>query len=142
MRIASAKKKRLAENGIHPSRLFIVRTKVPTSEGIEQHVVLAVPDPEPVEEAETGPVAVADPVLDNVPWAVPVAEREGVHVAEGVKVNVPVAPAVLVPVADTVPLPVVVDVPVEEAVPLCEAPTDRVADGVPALDPLAVTDTD
>jgi predicted transglutaminase-like cysteine proteinase len=41
---ALTKKKRLTERGMHPSRLFIVRAKVPTGEGIEQHVVLAVPE--------------------------------------------------------------------------------------------------
>lgn len=41
---ALTKKKRLAGRGMHPSRLFIVRTKVPTREGIERHIVLAVPE--------------------------------------------------------------------------------------------------
>ena len=41
---ALTKKKRLAEHGMHPNRLFIVRARVPTSDGIRQHVVLAVPE--------------------------------------------------------------------------------------------------
>jgi hypothetical protein len=59
-----------------------------------------------------------------------------------VKVDVPVATAVPLPVAETVTLPVVGGVPVEEAVPLREAPTDRVAEGVTALDPLLVVEAD
>ena len=41
---ALTKKKRLAERGIHASRLFVARAKVPTSEGIEHHVVLVIPE--------------------------------------------------------------------------------------------------
>ena len=41
---ALTKKKRLTDRGIHPSRLFIARATVPTSEGIERHVVLAIPE--------------------------------------------------------------------------------------------------
>ena len=41
---ALTKKHRLTERGMDPSRLFVVRTKVPTSEGEQRHVVLAVPE--------------------------------------------------------------------------------------------------
>ncbi len=105
-------------------------------------VWLPVPGAVPVTLGLHEAVIVAEPVPDPVLCAVPVAERVGVKVPEGVKVDVPVAPAVPLPVTVTVPLPVVVGVPVEEAVPLKEAPTDRVAEGVPALDPLAVAEAD
>ena len=41
---ALTKKKRLAESGIHPSRLFVARAEVPTGDGTKRHVVLAVPE--------------------------------------------------------------------------------------------------
>ena len=41
---ALTKKHRLVERGLDPSRLFVVRTRVPTPEGTENHVVLAVPE--------------------------------------------------------------------------------------------------
>lgn len=41
---ALTKKHRLIERGMDPSRLFVVRTKVPTPDGEMRHVVLAVPE--------------------------------------------------------------------------------------------------
>jgi predicted transglutaminase-like cysteine proteinase len=41
---ALTKKKRLADRGMHPSRLFIVRATVPTNKGVESHMVLAIPE--------------------------------------------------------------------------------------------------
>jgi predicted transglutaminase-like cysteine proteinase len=41
---ALTKKQRLVKRGMDPSRLFVVRTKVPTPDGTENHVVLAVPE--------------------------------------------------------------------------------------------------
>lgn len=41
---ALTKKHRLAERGMDPSRLLVVRATVPTRDGIQRHVVLAVPE--------------------------------------------------------------------------------------------------
>jgi len=41
---ALTKKHRLVERGVDPSRLFVVRAMVPTSDGTVNHVVLAVPE--------------------------------------------------------------------------------------------------
>jgi predicted transglutaminase-like cysteine proteinase len=41
---ALTKKHRLIEHGMDPSRLFVIKTKVPTAEGDMHHVVLAVPE--------------------------------------------------------------------------------------------------
>lgn len=41
---ALTKKKRIAERGMDPSRLFVVCTKVPSDEGPKRHIVLAVPE--------------------------------------------------------------------------------------------------
>lgn len=41
---ALTKKKRLAAHGMDPSRLFVVRTKVPVTDGPTRHIVLAVPE--------------------------------------------------------------------------------------------------
>lgn len=41
---ALTKKKRIVEQGMEPSRLFVVRAKVPTDAGLRRHIVLAVPE--------------------------------------------------------------------------------------------------
>jgi len=41
---ALTKKHRLAEHGMDPSRMFVVRTRVSTPEGAQRHVVVAVPE--------------------------------------------------------------------------------------------------